>query len=107
MRHIKLYEGILRAKRLEGFEEIDYDIEKLYSKFVKLPEAIVKKLQNFGEIGVFLHGKEVSIDSTKGEISVYCDDDEWYYVSTNAVFAKPTYYKCDQWDGLVNCLNSL
>ena len=35
---------------------------------------------------------------------IICDDDEWYYIysSTNQV-----YYKCDQIEGLEECLRSL
>ena len=39
-------------------------------------------------------------------ISKYASNDEWYYIDKDRCYGenRHTYYKCDQWDGLLNCL---
>ena len=40
-------------------------------------------------------------------IKIYKDIDEWFYVNTNFKSYEHNLYKCDQIDGLVDCLNDL
>jgi len=115
MRHIKPHTewNPLYESTTGGFEEIEsLDVDKLYTKFVKFPEAKLKKLEKFGKISVYLYGKEVEVVKNDYAVEIYCDDDEWYYVSYSGEIKIPIisgsdYYKCDQWDGLINCLNSI
>lgn len=37
-----------------------------------------------------------------GNIHIYKLKDEWYYLEKGKIK-----YKCDQWDGLLNCLNDI
>jgi len=114
MRHIKLHtdfqERVYESTIIGGFEKIETtELNKAYPKFVKFSEAKLKRLENFGKNSVFLNGKELEIDDFKGtgdSVTIFCDDDEWYYVSVGYDDDEDV-YKCDQWDGLVNCLNSL
>lgn len=41
------------------------------------------------------------------DISIYVDNDEWYYLRiANPELRNLLFYKCDQWDGLIECIKN-
>ena len=64
----------------------------------------MNELEQYGEDStqktlIFI-GKSFRVDINK------CND-EWYYIEYSPSYDRDCYYKCDQFDGLLNCLDYL
>ena len=74
-------------------EESDYDQRVLLWKLV-----LAKRSKS--------HGKSGIAEQIKEDLHVYKLPDEWYHIS-DCISTPNKYYKCDQLDGLINCLTVL
>lgn len=60
-----------------------------------------------------LRSTELDMGNYKKSLQIIKLKDEWYYVlNTNYIgkyyhLAETKMYKCDQWQGLINCLNRI
>ena len=127
MKYLKLFEDV----NTNGFEQINLsdfwtfifgDIGK-WENFTEKEEKelyqIVKK--KYGRYDEKINISKIINTISKKiylKISIYEDDiiieihklqDEWYGVEivTDGNYANHYSYKCDQWDGLINCINNI
>lgn len=91
-----------QTKNLDRFtdKEIDYFTNNLNN---------VSIFNRMLGVGTLFGGTYINIELRRGHIHVIKGKDEWYYVhhSRSAIKMPDKYYQCDQWDGLINCLNDL
>jgi len=127
MKYLKLFEDL----NVDGFEEVSYDDfcndtgETFEFRFKRLNfRKRDKDMIYLSEMGFFRGGvpgkqtkykdfMEIYLDAKRGArdiITVYKSVDEWYYVEKMILsksFKPEQYYRCDQLDGLINCLEKL
>ena len=84
-----------RCHKFELFPFTEKDLKKLYSLKTNLSKHLINKSC------FYLVKTEINID-----IMIYASNDEWYYIDKDRCYGenRHTYYKCDQFDGLLNCL---
>ena len=129
MKYIKIYEEFEDSYfeideeeykfRLNGMEKgrniLDYNIVSLLNSIGKARESwldftskekrILRK--KFDVINKYKKdSKSISIRVEDGVADLSKLPDEWYYVHL-CVNKSDTYYKCDQWEGLMDCLNDI
>lgn len=54
---------------------------------------------------IIIESKEIGLHKKFTDLGIDICNDEWFYVHINNYGGKYTYYKCDQLDGLIDCLN--
>ena len=92
-----------------SFEQRYYD--KLES-FLNKPEVLgYKDMTNGADVFDGVYFQRGGIGSFSPYVTIYQDDDEWFYVRINGRAwwradeeSYDTYYKCDQFDGLIKLL---
>ena len=98
----KLYVSINRNAYNE-LKEMCIPVKRTYERLVNIfpsYEIIIKNDRDF-----LLIKRESPISSRK--IFIYALEDEWYSLAVGFDLEHQTfeeYYKCDQWDGLLDCL---
>lgn len=102
-------------KYLKLFEDIDLykevDIDDAFLSHISFTQKEIDKLENFG-FKTLGHGKPSKQYTLLrayaiGTIYLYKLEDEYYvlrHVSTNIPVVGQKFYKCDQLDGLLDCL---
>ena len=112
MRHIKLFEGFNTE---DYYKEITY-LEYCNSDTVNFEQKYYEKLNRYYRDQVF--SAEPSLERDGDDIlmvrfntyesgyyvNIYQTDDEWFlvYMRTTSDFS---YFKCDQYEGLIKCLD--
>lgn len=113
MKYLKTYlesksEKLFQKMKLWEIEEYtDEKIKKKSEDFTDIEiEAIKNKIPSHYNIelglGHFFGKSKLYINN--GKIIITKVEDEWYYISVNN-FA--SHYRCDGWDGLMDCLRYL
>jgi len=111
MRYLKLFEDLESS----GYERCDnYPIKSdEYEMFTE------RELERFNRIGFVersatsfrktsLQGKVLQPSERTGLriVQIWSIGDEWYYIRTRRPYERSfTWYKCDQIEGVINCLN--
>jgi len=135
MRHIKLFEDlnkdgyeevILNRAQFRGVKEEGVSINNSLSK--NIANELTKDIESvsietniltdvisytaFIDYRVLLKIAQISTHcifirtNNDGVASIYLLNDDWYYVDFYD-YKSHTYYKCDQFYGLINCLNEI
>ncbi len=117
---------MIHMKYFEGFGGDYYvliGVDDYYDNLdirIEMSSSIIKKIS-----GLFSWGEDVDVDDNNDIISVICPptmarqgceygiclyevDDEYFYVCVTKYFDGEsfTYYRCDQFEGLVECLKN-
>lgn len=111
MKYLKKFNESLEE---EGFEISSHEERNKSRSIFKSLEFTHEELKQISllmgnKCSIVLNKNKRSIHINKGGKQIYFDkyDDNWYYVvfyesyNSNAII-----YKCDGFDGLINCLNS-
>lgn len=53
---------------------------------------------------IIVESKEIGLHKKFTDLGIDICNDEWFYVHINNYGGKYTFYKCDQLDGLIDCL---
>ena len=116
MRYLKLFEesGEKLYWQVKMDDVYDYDTIPIGYKFdcIHFTENDVIKLKEFN---CTFSNDEKNYDDPYARISVYDfkdithyiihkSDDEWYYIECQTSSLTYVYFKCDQFDGVLNCL---
>lgn len=105
LRYLKLFEDVnTDGYELISIEAFNKGLPDKVEDLVPFSSHQIDKLLGFGFLDTNNNYKNIldkrfSID---GDIIVYKTDDEWYYLSDDRY--EYNFYKCDQWEGLMNCL---
>lgn len=103
------YNNKLFGKDRETSENLHKHIRSKWIKFTQEEVNLINQLYNskfeyyesiFGDRAI------VHRDDDK-RVNIHKLEDEWYYVESNNDYILRKYYKCDQYDGLISCLNFL
>ena len=103
MRHIKLFEGFNKDEYYQEITELPYyEIDEEESKRVFI--LLNKMLDSVSMDITYRH--EIIIDFRDLDMWIICAVDEYYYIRYDDGTKQPYgyYYKCDQWDGLLELL---
>lgn len=77
--------------RFDKYDFLPYEANALTNKGFNLSKSTL------------CFSKHSIISSRFDFIGIYKSDDGWYYVESGKMNLD-NFYKCDQWDGLLNCL---
>jgi len=121
MKYLKLFEDL----KSDGYVEISYDdmydddnpvalLRFSHCKWNSSELDILKSI-DFRENPVLDNGYvvvymryQIDMEDREFFVNVYKANDEWFYCISYdwKVGRMMRYYKCDQWDGLMNCLKN-
>ena len=100
---IKLFEEFSNQYGKISFKEYSLMLQQIPPKvFIPFNDKEKEEISQFGE-----YRGSLGIHFIKFSIRIYKMPDEWYYVGGYGYTDGPIYYKCDEFQGLINCLKHL
>ena len=101
MKWIKLFEGFNTE---DYYKEITY-LEYCNSDGVNFEQKYYDKLNRYYRDEVFRDGDDILMVKSGYYVNIYQTDDEWFLVYMRTPSDEFYYFKCDQYEGLIKCLD--